>query len=136
MSDTQQASSIEASHLAYDVFIFTVETLASAPEVQCDTIGCYNTASELRDNALAGHYLVGSGLFSEQQEGAVLLFLAAVHGVPVNGMPSGAGRASNLAAMQHPAWEPIRALSRNLLTTLASVTALNQAFLSAQSNAS
>ena len=106
MSDPQQISALEASHLAYDVFIFTVGTLSCSPEEQCEAMGDYNTAWELRDDALAGHYLIGSGLFTEQQESAVLAFLAAVHPVPVNDMPAGSGRVPNLAAMQHSAWEP------------------------------
>ena len=135
MSDPQQISALEASHLAYDVFIFTVETLSRSPEDQCEAMGDYNTAWELRDDALAGHYLIGSGLFTEQQQSAVLAFLAAVHPVPVSDMPAGSGRAPNLAAMQHPAWEPIRSLSRDLLAVLASATEANRAFLAAQANA-
>jgi hypothetical protein len=135
MSDPQQTSALEASHLAYDVFIFTVEILSSSPEQQCEAMGDYSTAWELRDDALAGHYLIDSGLFTEQQEPAVLAFLAAVHPVPVNDMPAGSGRAPNLAAMQHPAWEPVRSLSKNLLAILASPTEANRAFLAAQANA-
>ncbi|WP_156383504.1 hypothetical protein [Pseudoxanthomonas sp. Root65] len=135
MSDPQQISVLEASHLAYDVFIFTVETLSCLPEEQCEAMGDYNTAWELRDDALAGHYLIGSGLFTEHQESAVLTFLAAVHPVPVDDMPAGSGRVPNLAAMQHPAWEPIRSLSKDLLATLASATEANRAFLAAQTNA-
>ncbi|MBN0308420.1 hypothetical protein JTL37_34620, partial [Pseudomonas aeruginosa] len=39
MSDPQQISALEASHLAYDVFIFTVETLSGSPESQCEAMG-------------------------------------------------------------------------------------------------
>jgi hypothetical protein len=135
MSDPQEVSALEASHLAFDVFIFTVEALSSSPEEQCEAMGDYNTAWELRDDALAGHYLIGSGLFTEQQESSILAFLAAVHPVPVNDMLAGSGRAVNLAAMRHPAWEPIRSLSKDLLVTLAPATEANRAFLRAQSNA-
>ncbi|MBL8257568.1 MAG: hypothetical protein JNJ62_13270 [Pseudoxanthomonas mexicana] len=105
MSDPQKISALEASHLAYDAFVFTVEALASSPEDPCEAMGDYNTAWEPRDDALSGHYLIGSGLFTEEQESAVLAFLAAVHPIPVNDMPAGSGRAENLAAMQHAAWE-------------------------------
>ncbi|MCE4360022.1 hypothetical protein [Xanthomonas hortorum] len=135
MSDPQQISALEASQLAYDVFIFTVETLSRSPEDQCEAMGDYNTAWELRDDALAGHYLIGSGLLTDQQESAILTFLAAVHPVPVNDMPSGSGRAPNLTAMQHPAWELVRSLSKDLLETLASTTQANRAFLELQANA-
>jgi hypothetical protein len=135
MSDSQQISALEASHIAYDVFHFTVELLACPPEEQCECMGDFNTAWELRDDALAGHYLIGSGLFTDQQEAAVLEFLEAVGPIPVNDMPSGSGRAVNLEAMQHSAWEPIRTLARDLLATLAPVTTANQSFLGLQGDA-
>ncbi len=128
MSDPLQISAEEASHNAYDVFRFTLEALASPADKQCELMGDYNTAWELRDDALAGHYLIASGLFTDQQEAAVLEFLAAIDPLPVNGMPSGSGRAANLAAMQNPAWEPIRALAQHLLAVLAPVTAANRAY--------
>ena len=129
MSDSSKISDLEASHNAYDVFLFTLEALASPAEKQCELMGDYNTAWELRDDALAGHYLMGSGLFTNQQEAAVLEFLAAIDPLPVNDMPSGAGRAANLAAMQNAAWGPIRELAERLLATLEPVTAANRAFL-------
>jgi hypothetical protein len=129
MSDPSKISDQEASHNAYDVFVFTLEALASPPEKQCELMGDYNTAWELRDDALAGHYLIGSGLFTDQQERAILEFLAAIDPVPVNDMPSGSGRATNLAAMQNPVWEPIRDLAKRLVSTLASVTSANRAYL-------
>lgn len=132
MSASQEMSAREAAHVAYDVFIFTVETLSLPAEAQCEAMGDYNTAWELRDDALAGHYLIGSGLLTDQQASAVLAFLAAIHPVPVSDMPSGSSRSPNLAAMQHPAWTPIRALSKDLLGTLASATAANRAFLAGQ----
>ena len=129
MSDSSQISALEASHNAYSVFVFTLESLASPPEKQCELMGDYNTAWELRDDALAGHYLIGSGLFTDEQESAVLEFLTAIGPVPVNDMPTGSGRATNLAAMQDPAWEPIRDHARHLLAILAPVKTANRAYL-------
>ncbi len=128
MSDSTAISAEEASHNAYQVFLFTLEALASPAEQQCELMGDFNTAWELRDDALAGHYLIGSGLFTEEQEAAVLEFLAAVNPVPVNAMPSGPGRAVNLTAMQHQAWEPLRSMSQRLIAVLEPVTQSNQAY--------
>jgi hypothetical protein len=127
MSYPSQVSALEAAHVAYGVFVSALEALASPAEQQSELMGDYNTAWELRDDALAGHWLIASGLFTEQQEIAVIGFLAAMDSVPVNDMPSGSGRAPNLAAMQHPAWEPIRGLAQHLLAVLAPVTAANRA---------
>ncbi|WOB50972.1 hypothetical protein NYR97_06230 [Xanthomonas hydrangeae] len=129
MSDPPQILAIEASHLSYNVFLFTVETLAEPAEEQCQAMGDYNTAWELRDDALYGHNLIGTGFFTEQQESAVLAFIAAVHPVPVNDMPGGSGRTANLAAMQHPAWEQVRLLAKALLEILAPVTEANRTFI-------
>ena len=135
MSDLSHISAEEASHNAYRVFLFTLEALASPPEDQCKLMGDFNTAWELRDDALGGHYLIGSGLFTEQQETAVLKFLLAIDPVPVNDMPSGAGRSVNLAAMQHPAWEPIRGMARHLVTMLEPVTQASLAYFQGLANA-
>ena len=135
MTEASPISVLEASHLAYNVFIYTLGVLAKSPEEQCDLMGDYNTAWELRDDALAAHYLIGSGFLSNKQECALLEFLAVVEPVPVNDMPSGAGRAPNLVAMQNPAWEPVRALSADLLATLAPLTEANRVYLGLRSSA-
>ena len=118
----------EAAQNSYQVFHFTLQALASQPEEHCEMMGDYNTAWELRDDALAGHYLIGSDLFTSEQESALLAFLAAVKPLPVNNMPSGSGRAVNLSAMQDPVWGPIRVLAQDLLATLEPVTQTNQAY--------
>lgn len=129
MSDPFQISPLQAMHNAYDVFHFTLEALASAPERQCELMGDYNTAWALRDDTLCARYLVGTGFLSESQEAAVLALLDQVEPLPVDTLPSGSGRAVNLAAMQDPAWEPVRVSARCLLETLAPVTAANRAYL-------
>ena len=129
MSEPMQLSALEAKHNAYDVFVFTLEALASPAERQCELMGDYNTAWELRDDALAARYLIGSGLFTDHQETELLKFIATVDPISVNNMPSGSGRTVNLAAMQDPVWESIRSQAQQLLCTLAPVTAANQAYL-------
>lgn len=128
MSRTSQWSDSEL-HNAYDVFVFTLEALASAPERQCELLGDFNTAWELRDDVLGGRYLVGTGFFTQLQEAAVLELIAAVEPVQVNDLPSGSGRAPNLAAMRAPVWEPVRRMAQALLVTLAPLTEANRAFL-------
>ena len=131
MSEQMQLSALEATHNAYDVFVFTLEAMASPAEKQCELMGDYNTAWELRDDALAARYLIGSGLFTDHQETELLKFMAAVDPIPVNNMPSGSGRALNLAAMQDPVWESIRSQAQQLLVILAPVTTANHAYLEA-----
>ena len=135
MSDSSQISTEEAWHNGYWVFLFTLEALSRSPAEQCELMGDFNTAWELRDDALGGRYLIGSGFFNEQQEAAVVKFLTAIDPVPVNEMPSGAGREANLAAMQHPAWQPIRDIAKHLLGVLESVTQANLAYFQGVANA-
>ena len=123
------SSEEEARHISYRTFLHTLEALADDPGEQCQRMGDFNTAWTLRDEALGGHYLVGTGFFSAQQESAVLELLAAVRLVPASDMPAGSGRAVNLAAMRHPAWEPLRGMARNLIATLAPVTETNREYL-------
>jgi hypothetical protein len=134
MSDSPQISSLETFHNAYNIFIFTVNVLSKSPEEQCEIMGDYNTAWELKDDALAGRYLIGSGLFTDQQESAVLAYLVALESIPVNNMPGGSGHSLNLLAMQHPTWKSVRLLSKNLLATLASVTEANQELFGCKTN--
>ena len=135
MSDSLEISLEESSHHAYRQFISTLEILICQPEEQCELTGYGNSAWDLRDDALAARYLLGSGLFTAQQENAVAEFLAAIDPVPVNEMPTGSGLAPNLAAMQHPAWVPIRSLAKNLIVVLEPVTQLNKAYLERLANA-
>ncbi len=129
MSDYPEISAEEALHNAYHVLLFMLEVLASPADAQCEQMGDFNTAWELRDDALAAHDLMDTGFLTEQQEAAVLEFLASVDPIPVASMPSGAGRAVNLAAMQHPAWGPIRALASQLIDALGPVSQANRAYL-------
>ena len=135
MSDFSQISAEEAWHTEYKVFLFTLEAISRSPIEQCELMGDFNTAWELKHDALCGHYLLGSGFFTEQQEAAVIEFLTAVDPVPVNDMPSGAGRETNLAAMQDPAWQPIRSIAQHLLGVLESVTQSNLAYFQGVANA-
>ena len=129
MTNSSEISELESWHLAYDVFIYTVEALASPPEKQIEMMGDYNIAWELRDDALCGRYLLGRGRFTAAQEAQILAFFAAVDPIPVNDMRGGGGVTSNLADMRDPAWEPIRPLAKSLLDALSPVTLENQRYL-------
>jgi hypothetical protein len=135
MSDFSEISAEEAWHTEYKVFLFTLEALSHPPVEQCKLMGDFNTAWELKDDALCGHYLLGSGFFTERQEAAVIEFLTAIDPVPANDMPSGADRETNLAAMQHPAWQPIRSIAQHLLGVLEPVTRANRAYFQGVANA-
>jgi hypothetical protein len=129
MASSPQVSERESWHLAYGVFLFTLEALASEPEEACEAMGSVNTAWELRDDALAGRHLLGRHRLSSAQEQALRQFCALLVSVPVNDMPSGSGLLPNLTAMQHSAWETVRAAAAALLGILAPATDAHRAYL-------
>jgi hypothetical protein len=135
MQNPSQITTEEAFRNGYRIFIFTLEVLSRPPMEQCELMGDFNTAWELRDDALRGHELIGSGLFTGQQETAVLELMAAVEPIPVDSMPYGAGREPNLAAMLHPTWQPIRTMAEHLLDILEPVTEANRAYFDGTANA-
>jgi hypothetical protein len=135
MESSQQVSEEEAWHLAYNVFLFTLDALASSSREACEAMGSYNTAWELKDDGLAGRYLFGRGRLSSEQEIAVAQFLDRLATVPVDDMPGGSGLEPNLAAMNHPAWEPVRSSAAELLKVLAAVTESNRSYFESLSNA-
>ncbi|GAB6197556.1 hypothetical protein [Lysobacter xanthus] len=135
MESSPQVSEEESWHLAYSVFIFTVQALASPAQEACEAMGSYNTAWELKDDAMAGSYLLGHGRLSPEQEMSVRHLLDKLSAVPVNDLPGGAGLAPNLTAMRHPSWEPVRAAAAALLAVLAPVTESSRAYLESLGNA-
>jgi hypothetical protein len=135
MSNSSTISLEESQQHGYREFLSTLMVLACPPEEQCELTGDGNTAWDLRDDALTARYLIGSGLFTVQQETAIHEFLAAIDPVPVNDMPTGSGRTKNLTAMQHPAWVPIRILAKQLIVSLEPVTQANMAYFKNFANA-
>jgi hypothetical protein len=135
MESSTQVSEEESWHLAYSVFIFTLQALASSPEEACAAMGSCNTAWELKDDGMAGEYLLGRGHLSAEQEMAVRQLLEQLRAVPASELPSGEGLAPNLAAMRHPAWQPVRASAAALLGILGPVTASSRAYLEWLGNA-
>ena len=135
MDSSAQVSEEESWHLAYGVFVFTLEALALPAQEACEAMGSYNTAWELKDDGMAGRYLLGRGRFSPQQELAIQQLLDQLSAVPVNELPGGAGLAPNAAAMRHRSWEPVRASAAALLCILAPVTASSRAYVESLGNA-
>lgn len=120
-----QLSERDAFENGYHYFIEALEILSLPAPAQCERMGSYNTAWELRDDIVAGSYLLqsaSSSRLSEAQRAAILALLAAVAGVPVHELPTGGSNDANLAAMQHPAWIPLRAMAADLLELLAPAT--------------
>lgn len=117
---------------AYRVFAEALAMLASSPEEQCEAMGNFNVAWELKDDVQAGKYLVDSDRLNAEQVAWILTLACALDAVPATTLPAGAGRAENLAAMRHPSWIPLRALASQASEALSSVTAANAIALGLQ----
>lgn len=123
----------EIFHSEYRVFLHALEFLAASPEQQCQKMGDYNVAWELREDVSAGKYLVGRGYLSSEQEAWVMALVGAVKEVPAQVLPAGAGRDRNLAAMLHPSWLPLRSFAASTLDALREFTSQNAKYLGLES---
>ncbi|SFU47955.1 hypothetical protein SAMN04489707_1005121 [Paenacidovorax caeni] len=101
------------------VFIDAVEMLAMPAAEQCQAMGDYNVAWELKDDVVAGRYLLGRGCFTAEQEAWIRALIAALAAVDVQSLPAGPGRAANLAALDQACWEPMRFLAREVVRRIA-----------------
>lgn len=103
--------------------------LAEPPESQCQLMGDYNVAWELKEDVAAGKYLVHRGYLSASQEAWVVALSAALEAVNTLVLPAVPGREANLLAMQSPNWEPLRFLAAEVVKQLAPVTERNAIYL-------
>lgn len=116
-------------HSSYRIYLNALEMLAEPPENQCQLMGDYNVAWELKEDVLAGKYLVNRGYLSASQEAWVVAMASALETVSTLVLPAGPGREANLLAMQSPNWEPLRFLAAEVVRQLAPFTALNSSYL-------
>ncbi len=119
----------DAFHNAFRTYFMAVETLAADPDVQCEQLGDFNVAWELKADIQSGRYLLKRGHLSAEEEQLVESLAAALEEVNTLALPAGAGRESNRRAMSHPSWEPSRSLARIAQPVLARAAQRSAAFL-------
>jgi Asp-tRNA(Asn)/Glu-tRNA(Gln) amidotransferase A subunit family amidase len=119
----------EEFHSSYRIYLQALEMLAETPENQCQLMGDYNVAWELKEDVAAGRYLVNRGYLSAAQEAWVVAMAAALEAIDTLVLPAGPGRDVNLLAMQNPNWEPLRYLAAEVVRQLAPFTELNSSYL-------
>lgn len=130
--ESEPLSEREAFENGYYYFIQAVEVLALSAEAQCQRMGDYNVAWELKHDVAAAEHLLrspSSDRLIQEQRNAVSSLLASLKAVPVNELPAGAGRRDNLVAMSHESWEPLRGRAIELLRLLEPATAECKRFL-------
>lgn len=122
-------------HSGYCIFVQALEMLALPANAQCAAMGDYNVAWELKEDVQTGKYMVGQGYLSPEQECWVLALAGALEAVPAQILPAGAGRETNLVAMQHPSWIPLRAIAALALQALEPLTNENARYLNVRQHA-
>jgi hypothetical protein len=102
---------------AYFYFLKTLETLSEDALRQCEVMGHFNVAWELRDDAIGGANAVlglpGGRLSTEQRE-AVGHFLAALKAVPESVVNVDNTKEEHLRAMSSPFWASVRTEAKSL----------------------
>ena len=119
----------EEFHSSYRIYLSALEMLAETPESQCQLMGNYNVAWELKEDVAAGKYLVNRGYLSASQEAWVVAMSAVLEAVNTLVLPAGASKEVNLLAMQDPNWEPLRFLAAQVVRQLAPFTESNSSYL-------
>jgi len=129
MSAPDLATDEEEFHSSFRVFLNAVAMLASSPEEQCQLMGNYNVAWELKDDVQAGKFLVGRGYLAPNEEAWVQALSAALDPIDTHVLPGGSGRDTNLLAMSHHSWAPARYLAAEVLRNLAVSATANAKYL-------
>lgn len=109
----------------YYYFVRALQILAQDAPTQCETMGNYNVAWELKDDLSRGAWVVNyqsSARLPAEQKRGILDLMAALEGVPTTELPAGPDPRDNLAAMNHLCWGPLRKQASQLLELLAPAT--------------
>jgi hypothetical protein len=128
----ETASVEESYHNSYYYFIRAVKILSESPEKQCELVGNYNVAWELKDEVTSGLYLIESpaSTLSSSQKLAIQQLIDELNKIPANVLREVTSHENNLKAMQSPVWEPLRKQAAILQRTLESATKNNEQYFS------
>ncbi|WP_457417712.1 hypothetical protein [Roseateles sp. P5_E7] len=114
----------EAYEGAYRVFWQAVEMLSLAVVEQCNAMGNYNVAWELKDDVSAGAFVVTSSVcpLNATQRHSIDELINDLQGVPPELLVQATSAKANQSAMGHACWEPIRAKAAKVLRGLPAPT--------------
>ncbi len=120
----------ESFHNSYHYFIEAVKILTESAEKQCELMGNYNVAWELKDDVSAGLYLLGNAASSltEVQGLSIQQLIIELDNVPDSVLNVENTPESNLRAMKSPIWNPLRKQAARLLSTLMPATQNNEKY--------
>ena len=126
-----EMSDEEAYANAYAHFLPVLKLLAEDAETQCKTMGYFNVAWELKDDAsrdaLAVLNLSGENLSQEQRDGLTKL-LEELNAIPDAVINVANVKEEHIRTMSHPCWIPLRTHAVELIHLLDSETQRTNAF--------
>ena len=120
--DQEPLSEREAFENGFWYFSESLEILAAPAHVQCERMGNYNVAWELKDDVQAAGYLLqspSSGRLSVEQRQGISNMVQSLDAIPAEVLVSCTTVEGNALAMSRPCWVPIREQARLLLGVLA-----------------
>lgn len=113
-------SAEETSALAYECFLEALNILEADADRQCQLMGNYNVAWELKDDVSRGIWSLKSSAkkLSDNQSREVQALEAALNALPSSILVSATTEQANKLAMNDPCWLPVRKQALKLLTVL------------------
>lgn len=116
-------------------FVKALKILAADADEQCQRMGNYNVAWELKDDVSAGAYLLNlpDAPLTQGEKDGIVAIVAALKELPASLLASATTEEANRTIMSDPHWIPLRARAAELLKLLAETTARNEKFLAGRS---
>lgn len=129
--NNEEMSDEEAYANAYTHFLSVLKLLAEDAEAQCKTMGYFNVAWELKDDALRDTQAVlnlsAESLSQEQRDGLINL-LAVLNAIPDAVVNVANIKEEHIRTMSHPCWTPLRTYAVELMRLFDSETQRINAF--------
>jgi len=120
----------ETFEQSYRNFIDALEVLAKNPEEQCNIMGWYNVAWELKDDISTGRFLlkVSRGYLSDSEQNSISNLLTEIEKLPKEIFHESKTEKENLKSMRNTHWVAVRILANELIEILKPATAKNESF--------
>jgi len=122
----------ESYQNSFHYFIEAVKILSESPEKQCELVGNYNVAWELKDEVSSGLFLINApaSVLTESQKLAIQQLINELNKIPKSVLKAETTPENNLSAMKNPIWESLRKQAAMLLRTLESAAQNNEQYFS------
>ena len=115
---------------SYYYFIDALEALSAVAEEQCEIMGFFNVAYEIKDDVSNGKHLLQYKFcnLSKDQRGLVLELINSLESVPDYIVSFTEDIQESSERMKHPSWEPLRKKAKRLLLALKPITEANKEY--------